>query len=216
MKKLGFIIAIDGTAASGKGTLSKALAKAFNFDYLDTGLLYRIAAYNVLMHHIETINVARLIAFLKELEFKGDENINYHTEEIGAIASKIAAIPEVRMVLNDLQKIFPLGRAGVVIDGRDIGTVIFPNADLKFFIAANLELRAERRFKQLKKTSNSVIFVDVLENLRERDERDIQRKVAPTVSAPDAIVIDTSNLNEQEVFELTFALAQKTVNMLAA
>ncbi len=217
MDKNGFIIAVDGTAASGKGTLSKALAKKLEFDYLDTGLLYRIAAYNILTKKIDYTDHNIVVDFLKKIDFTYyKQGIDYHAEEIGAIASKIAAIPAVRSILNEFQRIFPINKTGVVIDGRDIGTVIFPNADLKFFITAKIEIRAERRFKQLKNNSSDIIFDDVLKNLRERDERDIQRKVAPTISALDAIVIDTSDLNAQEVFELTLALTQKSVSLLTA
>lgn len=211
-----FIIAIDGTAASGKGTLSKALAKHIHFDYLDTGLLYRIAAYNLIKNNIDIADISKIVTHLKSVNFTGYEGINLHIDEIGNIASQIAPFAEVREVLNHIQKDFPKGRRGVVIDGRDIGTVVFPEADLKFFITANVEIRANRRYKQLKSSGKEVILADVLKDLRERDERDIHRKVAPTVAALDAITIDTTHLDAAAVLELVLSLSQKAINLLAA
>lgn len=211
-----FIIAIDGTAASGKGTLSKALAKQIGFEYLDTGLLYRIAAYNLIKNKIDIAAPHKIVNYLKTVHFAGYESINLHVDEIGNIASRIATFAEVRGFLNNLQLEFPLGKKGVVIDGRDIGTVVFPDADLKFFITAEVEIRAERRYKQLKNSGKDVIFADVLRDLRERDERDIHRKVAPTVAAMDAIIIDTTHLEAAAVLELTLALSQKAIRLLAA
>jgi CMP/dCMP kinase len=211
-----FIIAIDGTAASGKGTLSKALAKQIGFEYLDTGLLYRIAAYNLMKSSIDIADPHKIVTHLKTVHFTGYESINLHVDEVGNIASKIAPFAEVREFLNKLQLEFPLGKNGVVIDGRDIGTVVFPSADLKFFITADLEIRADRRYKQLKSSGKDVIFADVLRDLRERDERDIHRKVAPTVAAIDAIIIDTTHLEAAAVLELALALSQKAIRLLAA
>jgi CMP/dCMP kinase len=211
-----FIIAIDGTAASGKGTLSKALAKQIGFEYLDTGLLYRIAAYNLIKNKIDIADPHKIVNHLETVHFTAHEGINLHVDEVGNIASKIAPFAEVREFLNKLQLEFPLGKNGVVIDGRDIGTVVFPSADLKFFITADLEIRADRRYKQLKSSGKDVIFADVLRDLRERDERDIHRKVAPTVAAIDAIIIDTTHLEAAAVLELALALSQKAIRLLAA
>jgi cytidylate kinase len=206
-----FVMAIDGVAASGKGTLSKKLAAHYGFDYLDTGVIYRKVAFYALKDAIDINDPASVVACIERYDISAPINEPLHTEQISSTASVIGVHKDVRNALNQAQRDFALGKKGVVLDGRDIGTIIFPNADLKLFITADVEVRAERRFKQLQKEGKQVIFDEVLKNLRERDERDTYRKVAPTVAADDAIVIDTSNLNADAVLELAISLSHKTI-----
>ncbi len=206
-----FVMAIDGVAASGKGTLSKKLAAHYGFDYLDTGVIYRKVAFYALKDAIDINDPASVVACIDRHDISANINEPLHTEQISSTASVIGAHKEVRNALNQAQRDFAQGKKGVVMDGRDIGTIIFPDADLKLFIIADVEVRAERRFKQLQKEGKQVIFDEVLKNLRERDERDTHRKVAPTVAADDAIVIDTSNLNADAVLELAISLSHKTI-----
>ena len=206
-----FIMAIDGVAASGKGTLSKKLAAHYGFDYLDTGVIYRKVAFYAIQDAVDINDPAAVVACIERRDISASINEPLHTEQISSTASVIGAHKEVRSALNQAQRDFALGKKGVIMDGRDIGTIIFPNADLKLFITADVTVRAERRFKQLQKEGKQVIFDEVLKNLRERDERDTHRKVAPTVAADDAIVIDTSNLDADAVLELAISLSHKTV-----
>lgn len=212
VSKSCFIIAVDGHAASGKGTLAKLLASHYGFAHLDTGGLYRRAGLMLIENKADLQNLEEV---LKQLAHLDPARILppsvLHSEEVGRAASQIGVIPEVRQMLNKLQYDFPLGKKGVVIDGRDIGTVIFPNAQMKLFVTASLESRAKRRYNQLISEGKEVIFDRVLEDLRERDERDVKRAVAPTVAASDAIVIDTSQLDANAVFNLVLTLTQKAV-----
>lgn len=205
------IIAIDGVAASGKGTLTKSLARIIGYDFLDTGAIYRIVGYYILANNISFEDREAIIAQIKKINFNAIENISIESEEVGRAASKLAVIPEVRELLNVMQRTFPLGKVGVVMDGRDIGTVIFPNADLKFFITADVNKRAERRFKQLHDVGKSVTFEQVLGDLQERDERDRNRAIASTMPAEDAIVMDTSDLSAQEVLQQVLDIVKQRI-----
>lgn len=212
------IIAIDGPSASGKGTLTKALAKRLGFEYLDTGSLYRVLAYHSLKTGLFPDEVDKIISLVSNIDFSEAKNLPLGSDEVSMMASKIASKPEIREALNIMQKEFPLGKIGVVIDGRDIGTQIFPNAECKFFITADVVVRAERRYKQLQNGGKNIIFEQVLQSLKERDELDRTRKIAPTLPASDAIIIDTSNLSAEEVLKLviekTFeTLKRKQINI---
>jgi cytidylate kinase len=198
------IIAVDGPSASGKGTLTKRLAAKIGFDFLDTGKLYRALAYHALKNGFAPNEIDEIVALANQIDFTDIASLPLSQEEVGQMASKIAVEPKVRKVLNHIQRDFPIGRKGAIIDGRDIGTLIFPNADCKFFITASLEERAMRRYKQLQNDGKNTIFDQVLKELRERDERDLNRKTAPTVPASDAIIIDTSNLDIEAVLELVY------------
>jgi cytidylate kinase len=207
-----YVIAIDGTSASGKGTLSSNLAKHYGFDYLDTGKIYRTLGWYVLKQGVDLSNIEDISSCIKSIDFSKDIPGNIEGEDIGSMASKLGAIPEVRELLNQEQKDFAIGKIGVVVDGRDIGTVIFPNADFKLFVTADQEIRAKRRFKQLQNKGKNVIYDDVLRDIRERDERDSTREVAPLKPARDAIKLDTSQLDADSVLELVIALTQKFVS----
>lgn len=206
-----FIIAVDGTAASGKGTLSVSLAEHFNLAFLDTGKLYRIVASKLIQNNIAPDDIASIINVIRDADFSIPVGTSLHTSEISEYASKIAVYPEIRSELNQCQRDFPKGKRGAILDGRDIGTVIFPDANIKLFVTADVEARAERRFKQLQKDDKSLLYTDVLKDLRERDERDTNRKVAPTVAALDAIVIDSTKLDVDSVLQLAISLCQKHV-----
>lgn len=206
-----FIIAVDGTAASGKGTLAEKLAAHYQFDYLDTGKIYRTAGFHIMGQHIDFDDISSVLDCIRTLDFSQMTALELDTEEIGRAASKLGAIPEVREALNKAQRDFAIGKKGIVMDGRDIGTIIFPNADIKIFVTATPEIRAERRYKQLQNQGKDIIYNDVLRDLRERDERDSTRKVAPLKPALDAFHIDTSLLDSASVLELVITLTQGAV-----
>jgi CMP/dCMP kinase len=210
------IIAIDGTAASGKGTLSKSLAAYLAYDYLDTGSVYRRTAYEAMKKHIDLNDVQALVAIVGEIDYSDEIKEDLHTDEIGSVASQIAVYQPLREVLNIMQRNFVKDKngnpkKGIVVDGRDIGTVIFPNADLKFFITASVEERAKRRYLQLKSKGKDITLDVVLRDLQERDERDAKRLVSPTIAAPDAVIVDTELLNANEVLDLIISLSRKII-----
>ncbi|MFC4669213.1 (d)CMP kinase [Seohaeicola nanhaiensis] len=184
---MAFTVAIDGPAAAGKGTLSKALAKHFGFAYLDTGLLYRAVGAKVLLG-------ADAIEAAQALTADDLAAINLRTADVAEAASKVAAIPEVRAALVDFQRAFARRDGGAVLDGRDIGTVICPEAEAKLFVTASPEVRAERRWLELRVSDPDASLADVLEDVRARDERDITRAAAPLKPAEDAETLDTSDL----------------------
>tara|TARA_Y100001935_G_C17283168_1_gene498736 strand:+ start:747 stop:1400 length:654 start_codon:yes stop_codon:yes gene_type:complete len=204
--KNNLIIAIDGTAASGKGTLAKRISKEFEFAYLDTGKLYRLVAYIIIKDKINSNDINEVKNRFTNFNFE-DISLKLPTlksDEVGKMASLIAGYKELRDILLQYQKEFAFkkhhNKKGVVLDGRDIGTVVLPEANLKFFVDANVETRAERRWKELISLGQSTIKRNVLKDLRSRDERDSQRKHSPLIPASDAILIDTTNLSVDEVF----------------
>ena len=188
---MAFTIAIDGPAAAGKGTISKAVAAHYGFAHLDTGLLYRAVGKQVLTG-TSAIDAARNLR-ADDLQ-AGD----LRTPEVAQEASKVAVIPEVRAALVDFQRVFARRSGGAVLDGRDIGTVICPDAEAKLFVTASAEIRADRRFRELVANGMRVDFETVLEDVRQRDARDMGRKDAPLRPADDAIQIDTSDLTIEE------------------
>lgn len=211
------VIAIDGPAASGKGTLSKSLAKALNFGHLDTGALYRLVGFTVLERGGDPAEKEDAIEAAEFLRDYFDpvllDNPTLREDECGQAASKVAVVPQVRAALLDLQKNFALnpGKAyvGAVLDGRDIGTVIVPDAPLKLFVTASVEIRSERRLKELQSKGLDVTKATVLKDMRERDARDEGRKSAPMKPAEDAIIIDSSDLGPEEMLETALNLAKE-------
>lgn len=197
--KKPFIIAVDGVNAAGKGTISKEIAKHYGFSYLDTGKLYRLVAYNLIKHDINTDDIHKIMPIIATIDFNHKVvNASLDSEEIGQIASKIAAFGEIRRALLHLQRDFPQGKKGAVLDGRDIGTIIFPNADIKFFVTASLEERARRRLEQLQSHNKDIKYEDVLREIRIRDERDANREHCPCVPAKDAIILDNTNSTPEQ------------------
>ncbi|MEP3631894.1 MAG: (d)CMP kinase [Shimia thalassica] len=184
---MNFTIAIDGPAAAGKGTISKAVASHFGFAHLDTGLLYRAVG-------ARTLDGTDPIEAAKVLVAEDLEADNLRSPEVAQAASKVAVIAEVRAALIDFQRAFARRSGGAVLDGRDIGTVICPNAEAKLFVTASAEVRAERRYLELSDKDIDISREQVLADVKERDARDMERAEAPLKPAADAVVIDTSAL----------------------
>jgi cytidylate kinase len=198
------IIALDGPAASGKGTLARRLAEAFNLAYLDTGSLYRATGVATLRVGGDPANEVDAVKAAQSLDLAQFSPADLRSEEAGVAASKVAFIPAVRAALLDFQRNFaknpPAGKAGAVLDGRDIGTVVCPDADIKIFIEADLETRVGRRVKELREKGENIIETRVRADMESRDARDKDRSVAPLKPADDAFRLDTSHLNADEAF----------------
>ncbi|MDG2521355.1 (d)CMP kinase [Caulobacter segnis] len=189
---MGFIIAVDGPAASGKGTIANVLAKDFGFPFLDTGLLYRAVGVRLLADHQDLDDGAAAEACARGLELSALERPEVRTRAAGEAASRVAVHAGVRAALLDLQKSFAAHEPGAVLDGRDIGTVITPHAQAKLFVTAAPEVRAERRWRQLNGQGEAVTYEEILADIRKRDERDSGRHSAPLAKAEDAVLLDTS------------------------
>lgn len=185
---MSFTVAIDGPAAAGKGTISKAVAAHFGFAHLDTGLLYRAVAAKVLAG-------AGPVAAARALDPVDLEDDSLRTPQVAQAASEVAVIADVRAALVAFQRSFAARAGGAVLDGRDIGTVICPQADVKLFVTASPECRAQRRFDELSDKGMDVAFETVLEDVKERDARDRSRAEAPLVPAGDSVLLDTSDLS---------------------
>ena len=199
-----FIVAIDGTAASGKGTLAKKTANHFGFKYLDTGILYRVVAYYLKSSEIHSEISKQNVQDSLRLLFNKDFQLSHlRNEEISLKASIISKNKIVRDNLLNYQREFAMQEGGTVLDGRDIGTVVCPNADIKIFVDADIEIRAKRRYDQyLKKNSDSNLNLsDIIDDLTKRDYIDKNRQLSPLVSAKDAYLLDTSNITSEDGLE---------------
>ena len=198
------VIAVDGPAASGKGTLSNSLAKHFDFARLDTGLIYRALGLKVLGDGTDASDKQKVILLANQLSFDDMNQENLRSEKVGAVASRVAAIPDVRAALLKFQRDFavhpPAEKSGVVLDGRDIGTIVCPNANFKIFLIADKDVRATRRFKELQERGLRAIYSQILRDIVDRDARDSLRSVAPLEPAKDAFVLDTSKLSVDATF----------------
>lgn len=217
------IIAIDGPAASGKGTLARRLAKELGLAYMDTGTLYRATAFTVLEEGLsikdkrDCLNAAQKLA--GQIKRDGPEEVlgnpTLREDRIGTEASKVAAMPEVRAALLDIQRDFasnpPKGTNGAVLDGRDIGTVICPDATVKLFVTASAEIRAERRLKELQSKDIQVTYDTVLTDMRARDQRDAHTLDAHSKPGYSTNVLDTSDLNADQAFEKAMAIIKQNV-----
>lgn len=227
MKKI--TIAIDGHSSTGKSTLAKQLAKYLGYVYVDTGAMYRAVTYYAMQNKIisdvhfdidklknELKNINLKFVFNSDLGFAeiylNDVNVENEVRkiEVSNFVSKIAEISEVRIKLVEQQKEFGKDK-GVVMDGRDIGTVVFPDAELKLFMTASAEIRAQRRYEELTAKGDSVSYEEVLKNVVERDQIDSNRKDSPLIIAVDAIEIDNSHLNREEQFEKVIKLINEIV-----
>lgn len=219
-----FSVAIDGPSGAGKSTLAKECAKRFGFLYVDTGAIYRTVGLAAQRAGIAPENAEEVLPLLPTLEidlrhaedgqhmFLSDEDVNglIRTPEISAYASKVSAIGEVRTFLMEMQR--SLARKNsVIMDGRDIGTVVLPNADIKVFLTASAEARARRRVRELEEKGQSFSFEQILQDMRERDERDSQRAAAPLKAADDAVLVDTTALTLEESIEALCALIDRVV-----
>ncbi|MEC9226307.1 MAG: (d)CMP kinase [Pseudomonadota bacterium] len=201
------IIAVDGSAASGKGTLAKRLAAHYDLAHLDTGALYRCLALHLITEGRTATNVTESEAAgaVGNLDLLMAGSAAIRTDAVAGMASVVAAMPAVRQNFVSLQRQFATqtsNRRGAVLDGRDIGSVILPDADFKFFIDADLEERARRRTKELQESGQSAMFRDVFEDMQDRDRRDRERSTAPLKAAEDALVIDTTQLDADSVFAM--------------
>lgn len=204
------VIAIDGTAGSGKGTLAKMLANLIKFDHLDTGLLYRICALEMLEKkvNLKNIDIASWLGKNKDLSILRSEKVSKET-------SKISKDPKVRKFLLKFQRDFgdyPPNGLGSVVDGRDIGSIVFPNAEVKFYIDASPMIRAKRRLKELSLKSSD--YSKILENIIERDNQDKSRKNSPLLKTKTAFLIDSSNLHIEEVLEYAINILKKNTEFI--
>lgn len=228
MKKI--TIAIDGFSSTGKSTVAKQLAKALGYVYVDSGAMYRAVTYYAMQNDIisnDSFNAEKLVSELNKvnISFKYNDSLGFaevylngvnvekevRTLDVSQWVSKVAEISEVRKMLVNQQQ--QMGQEkGVVMDGRDIGTVVFPDAELKLFMTASAETRAKRRYKELLERNEKVSYEDVLSNVESRDLIDSTREDSPLIKADDAIEIDNSNLNLEEQFEKLYNLAQNAIN----
>ncbi|MEZ5945461.1 MAG: (d)CMP kinase [Hyphomonas sp.] len=202
------IIAIDGTTASGKGTIAKRLAAWYGLPHMDTGRLYRATAIAALKHSVPLNDEARLASIAASLDLDDFEESELRTADAGKAASVVSALPLVRKALFELQRAFALREGGALLDGRDIGTVIAPDADVKLWVDAAVEQRAERRWKELRANGDGVTLDRVIEQLRERDMRDQNRADAPAKMAADAVLIDTTDLTIEAAVEKALAAVE--------
>ena len=220
------IIAIDGPSGAGKSTLGKMLAEKLDLLYLDTGAMYRAVGLAVVEENVDFSDAAKVIEIARraQIELIGAPNALFvklngadvtgaiRTNEIGQAASIISTIPEVRRILVEKQrKLGNVAVRGAVLDGRDIGTIVFPNADIKFFLTAKPEARAQRRFTEDAAKNRAVSFEKTFAEIKERDERDVSRADSPLTIAENAVVIDTSELDLTEVFDqMIKTISEKT------
>ncbi len=198
------IIALDGPAASGKGTLARRLARHYRLAHLDTGGLYRATALHALLGGGDPADIATAAAAARRVRAEDLADPRLREERVAQAASVVAAIPEVRKALLAFQRDFARhpgeGARGAVLDGRDIGTVVCPDAEAKLFITADLEARARRRFRELRESGIDAIYEHVLQDMKDRDARDSRRRTAPLVPAADALVLDTTALDADATF----------------
>lgn len=206
------IVAMDGPAASGKGTLAKRVASHYGLPHLDTGLLYRAVARDALAKGVALDNAEATAKVAAALEIATLDDPDLRTAGAGEAASQVARHPAVRAVLLAYQRNFARGELGAVIDGRDIGTVICPDADAKLFVTATPEVRAMRRFLELTGRGVAITEEAVLADIRARDERDSTRGTAPLVQAPDAVLLDTTNLSIDAAFRAALDLIEAAMS----
>ena len=211
MTKNSLTIAVDGPAASGKGTLSRRLARHFELNYLDTGSLYRAVALSALENNVPLDDEEALSKVANSL---GDEILSdprLREPGVGEAASQIASLQAVRDTLLNFQRQIAETAPGAVLDGRDIGTVVCPNADVKLFVTASSEVRAERRYKELISKGQDVTFDDIFAEIERRDARDSSRSAAPLVKAADAHLLDTTNLDIEKALDAAVLLVNQAI-----
>lgn len=202
------IIAVDGPTASGKGTIAKALAAEFGLPHLDTGLLYRAVGRQVSLNGGNPDDAADALAACAFPDGLLDDP-ELRSEESGGLASRVSVHPAVRQALYDRQRAFALQPGGAVLDGRDIGTVIAPEATAKLFVVASVPARAERRFREMQAQGRAVALADIAADLEARDARDRSRAEAPLVAASDAVLLDTSDLGRDDAIAAAIAIVRK-------
>ena len=226
MQAIEPVITVDGPSGSGKGTVCRLLAEKLGWDVLDSGAIYRVLALAAIHHNITDSDESALVPLAANLDVqflidseKGMSKIvlegedvtkRIRNEQVGGVASKVAALPRVREALLRRQRAFR-SENGLIADGRDMGTVVFPDAMLKIYLTASAQERANRRFHELKESGLDVKIEDLLHDIQARDDRDMNRSVAPLVPAEDAIVVDTTEMNAEEVFTQIFDLYTKSI-----
>lgn len=203
------IIAVDGPTASGKGTIAAGLASHYGLKRLDTGSLYRAVGLAVLDADSDPADVGAAVAAAEALNLGAIDEYRIRSSAAGLAASKVAALPAVREVLRKSQRAFAADPQGAVLDGRDIGTVICPDADVKLYVTADLPVRALRRHAELTKRGETISLAELEAQIAERDRRDIERKDSPLYRAPDAYLLDTTELSVQEAVAAAVALVEK-------
>lgn len=213
--KTSTIIAVDGPAASGKGTLARALARHYGFAYLDTGSLYRAVGQAVRAAGRDPSDETAALAAARGLDVSAIDEAAIRTREAGEAASLVAAMPAVRAAILDFQRDFarnpPSGEPGAVLDGRDIGTVVCPGARAKIFVTARPEIRARRRWLELKSSGLDVSETQILEDIKARDRRDAERTASPMRPAPEAHLLDTSDLSIEAAFDAAVSIIDKAM-----
>ncbi|KAF2989067.1 (d)CMP kinase [Methylocystis sp. MJC1] len=206
---MSFVIAIDGPAASGKGTLARRLAAHYGLPHLDTGLLYRATARALLDEGLPLDDVDGAVEAARGLSLTDFDEARLRARDMGEAASVVAAMPAVRAALVDMQRAFAARLEGAVLDGRDIGTVICPAAQVKIFVTASPETRAQRRALELAARGEEVDYDAILDDVRKRDARDSERSAAPLKAAEDAVTLDTSELDRDQVFAVALEIAER-------
>ncbi len=219
------VITIDGPSGTGKGTICRMIAQKLGWHFLDSGAIYRVLAYGSICNHIDSNNQSALVALAKQLPLSfsmrdnGEQHVYYEQTDVtsaireqkcGQRASELAVIPEVRHALLQRQRNFAKP-PGLVADGRDMGTVVFPKAFLKIYLDASVEERAKRRYLQLQSSTKNASLAQVVEEIRERDKRDSERDVAPLKPADDAIILDTTSLTIVQVLSYVLQLIEKSL-----
>lgn len=202
------VIAVDGPAASGKGTLARALAAHFGFHYLDTGSLYRAVGWTLLEAGLDPANEGEAVKAARTLDIKAIDDALLRTDTVSQAASIVAAMPGVRAAILDFQRTFANKEPGTILDGRDIGTVVCPGADVKLFVNASPQTRANRRFEELRARGEAVTKAGVLADITARDARDASRDLSPLKPAQDAHLLDTSNLSIEAAFRAALAVIE--------
>jgi cytidylate kinase len=220
-----FIVAMDGPAGTGKSSVARSIAKELGFVYVDTGAIYRALAYLAKKFHIDSFDADAVLTLVPKIKLVIDDehtskiqadgqllDAELRDEEFSRLSSVVSQHPKVRQALLSLQRNFPQkNEEGAIIEGRDIGTVVFPDADVKIFISANSETRALRRHQELLKIGQQASFEEVHDAIRKRDERDKNRSNAPMQKATDAIIIDTSDMTLSEVIDHTLGIVKKSL-----
>ena len=209
MSRKGLVIAVDGPAASGKGTIARALASHFGLPHMDTGLLYRSVALALWRFGGDAGNEFEALRACSDIDKIAHDDPELRSEPIGEIASRVSAYPAVRKALLERQRAFAALPGGAVLDGRDIGTVIAPGATVKLFVTASSEVRARRRLAEIEKRGIATHYDDVLADIRARDKRDSSRLSAPLAKAEDALLLDTSKLDVEQAVAAAVRLVEE-------